>query len=886
MSYNPTQPLTIVVEIQINGLWTTITSRARAAGGVNITAGKTPGAQQGESSRMSCVIGNPDGWLTEDNPLSPWFGYVGRGCPIRLSLAGVLASPVVRFFGAIDTMQAVNPGGPDATMAVTAVGQITQLGQGEAFGSALFRSISAASPVAHWPMEDGSSATSAASAIAGVAPLTPVGVVAFGAAGPAGAQASVDFSGGGSLGGLVPAMSGTWGIVIAYQLTTLANQAIPLGFTTSDGTRWQIQVDPTGTPNVALQVDTGTGFGSVATNAPVGDLGWHVIQVNVAQNGANYDAAFGVDGSLVGSIPSVRLATAVPHITNLSVAPANSMTSHAFFATQVAITPLATINTVVVNLVSALNGFAGETASARFTRVCGEEGIPAAATAASRVKMGPQPMSTLTAVLQECESADQGVMHDQTFDGTVTLATVAGMSNQSPALAITSDALEPDPGATWDNQLTVNDVTSSRPGGSSAHLSDEAHVAKVRQRYPQSPSVNLNTDDELIGDAGWRLNKGTAPGPRVPALGLNMRNANAAAYATQVLGVQVGSRLTAAAGTLPPQYPPGGLDQLVVGWTETLDAVTWLWRPNCEPYSPYKVAVYGTDRYDSASSTLVSGVASAATSLQVLNSTNIWTTDPTQFPFDVGVAGEQVTVSAIASSITDAFTRTTSPGWGTPTTTPGAVWAMGSTAPASIASTNGTQGLMAPAANSSYDGIVVIDVGSTTWDVTIRVKSRAVPVGGNAFDGWIPCYVDASNYYYAAIRTDTAGITTARFSMFKAAVFSDLASTFITPTLATGDVWMRCRFDASTHTISLKVWQDGSTEPLNWTLQTVDTSFTSTKLGVYAWHAGTSPTTHVFDDFAVLNPQTFTVVRAVNGVVKAQAAGAKVGLWTPTRYAH
>jgi hypothetical protein len=648
MTYSPGQKLQIVVELQINGVWTTITSRARAAGPALINAGMTAGAREGESSRLTCVIGNEDGWLTEDNPLSPWFGFVGRGCPIRVSLADVLPSPVVRFFGSIDTMQAVNPGGQDATMTVTAVGQITQLGKGRTFASPMTRSISAAAPVAHWPLEDGSGSTSAASAIPGQPVLAPLGTVAFGAAGPAGSVASVDFSGGGSLSGLVPAMSGTWGVAIAYRLTSLSSPAVPLGFTTSDGVRWQIQIDPTGSPTAAVMPDTGTGFGLVAGLASVGDLDWHVIQLNMAQSGPNYEFTLFVDGVVAVGNPFGN--PTLPHITSITVAPSSPSTSHAFFATQLAIVPLATINTLIPNLAAAVSGFAGETASARFLRVCGEEGITAAVTAASRVKMGPQPMSTITGILRECEAADQGVMHDQTTDGSLMLATVAGMCNQSPTLAITDDAFEPNPGATWDNQMTANDITSSRPGGSSAHLSDEAHVARVRQRYPQSPIVSLNTDDELIGDAGWRLNVGTAPGPRLPALGLNLRSTKAATYVSQVLATAIGSRVTAAPAALPPQYPPGGLDLLVTGWTEMLDAVAWLWRPSCVPYSPYNVAVYGTARYDSAASSLVTGVSASATSLAVANATNTWTTDPADFPFDIGVGGERMTVTAITGA--------------------------------------------------------------------------------------------------------------------------------------------------------------------------------------------------------------------------------------------
>jgi hypothetical protein len=77
------------------------------------------------------------------------------------------------------------------------------------------------------------------------------------------------------------------------------------------------------------------------------------------------------------------------------------------------------------------------------------------------------------------------------------------------------------------------------------------------------------------------------------------------------------------------------------------------------PETPFNVAVYGTasgsgpDKYDTDGSALAAGVNSSATSLSVKSTGPagvLWTNDVAEFPFDIRVGGERITVQGITGT--------------------------------------------------------------------------------------------------------------------------------------------------------------------------------------------------------------------------------------------
>jgi hypothetical protein len=111
-------------------------------------------------------------------------------------------------------------------------------------------------------------------------------------------------------------------------------------------------------------------------------------------------------------------------------------------------------------------------------------------------------------------------------------------------------------------------------------------------------------------------------------------------------------------------YDP--VKQIVLGVKEALAGFHYTMEFNAVPESPYEVIllddpVYG--RVDTDGSTLHTSVSSSATSLSVDTASGfpLWTTTAADFPFDIAVGGERMTVTNITgSSSPQTFTVTRS----------------------------------------------------------------------------------------------------------------------------------------------------------------------------------------------------------------------------------
>jgi hypothetical protein len=166
--------------------------------------------------------------------------------------------------------------------------------------------------------------------------------------------------------------------------------------------------------------------------------------------------------------------------------------------------------------------------------------------------------------------------------------------------------------------------------------------------YATSVTLNVAGDGFLADHAGWLLALGTVDEARYPRLlfRLNAAAGIAAAIAALDLGDLV--RIT----DLPAWLPPDDVDALVQGTVETLGSHMRDIELATAPASPYNVAVYDTDRYDTAGSELDIGVNSTHTALAVeVTVEPLWTTDDAETPFDIYVGGERMTVTDIAAAV-------------------------------------------------------------------------------------------------------------------------------------------------------------------------------------------------------------------------------------------
>ena len=94
------------------------------------------------------------------------------------------------------------------------------------------------------------------------------------------------------------------------------------------------------------------------------------------------------------------------------------------------------------------------------------------------------------------------------------------------------------------------------------------------------------------------------------------------------------------------------------------------------------------------------------------------------------------------------------------------------------------------------------------------------------------------------------------------------------------------RFQVAGSTLRAKAWPLTDVEVPIWYLTVTDSSFSAAgQVGVRsvldATNSNALPVTVTYDNVQVTNPQTMTVTRSINGVVKAHAAGDTLSLAHP-----
>lgn len=296
-------------------------------------------------------------------------------------------------------------------------------------------------------------------------------------------------------------------------------------------------------------------------------------------------------------------------------------------------------------------GFWAETASARMSRVCGENGVPIVTVGTSTTRMGAQPRATPLAVLRDAESTDLGIVTDGLGPG-LTYLSRESRYNQPVALALDTASqqvklpFEP----FEDDSRTANKVTAVEPSGSSATFTDATSVAALGE-YATTASINTYRDSELTDQAAWRVHLGTVAEMRAPTIMLQLIDHPELVLA--VLALDIGERYTVAN---PPSQYPGGLDLILEQYTEMWDAASWTVALTGGPDVPWRVMTLAADsgdtseflgRMETDGSTLSSSATTTTTSLSVASTGALWTTASDDRPFDINIDGERITVTNV-----------------------------------------------------------------------------------------------------------------------------------------------------------------------------------------------------------------------------------------------
>ncbi|WP_051878915.1 hypothetical protein [Streptomyces sp. NRRL B-24720] len=134
-------------ELQINGTWTNVTNHVCASPGIRHNCGRPDEGARVDPSSCSLTLKSPGGLYSNRNPLSPYYGLLGRNTPMRVSVGGgephlVMAGPAYGSAGAstVDTAALDILGDIDirfeATLSNwTAAGTVELMGKGAAVGN-------------------------------------------------------------------------------------------------------------------------------------------------------------------------------------------------------------------------------------------------------------------------------------------------------------------------------------------------------------------------------------------------------------------------------------------------------------------------------------------------------------------------------------------------------------------------------------------------------------------------------------------------------------------------------------------------------------------------------------------------------------------------------
>ncbi|MEV6174874.1 hypothetical protein AB0L99_42550 [Streptomyces sp. NPDC051954] len=250
-------------------------------------------------------------------------------------------------------------------------------------------------------------------------------------------------------------------------------------------------------------------------------------------------------------------------------------------------------------------------------------------------------------------------------------------------------------------------------------------------------------------------------------------------------------------------------------------------------------------------------------------------------PFDVRTGGEVMRVTAATPAVWDTFTRSITDGWGAANI--GGSWTNtgGAAADYDVTGSAGTHSLTSVNVNRHS----VIPAPSADVDLTVDIATSVLAAGGSQYVGLLARHADVNNHYYARATFQTSNAIQLVLQRKVAGSQTDMATVTVPDTHVAGTFY-RLRFQVIGSALRAKLWDAAGPEPVAWQATATNTALTAAgSVGVRSIldsaNSNTLPVTVSYDNFGVLGPQTFTVIRSVNGVQKSHAAGQPISLANP-----
>jgi hypothetical protein len=598
------------------------------------------------------------------------------------STKSAITSDRTRFYGELSSLvPTADLSGVDIYVPVNASGMIRRLTQGASpISSPMYRNFSQYSPAGYWPLEDGSTATVAGSAVNGGKAAVATAIT-FGAP-PSGllpgTSTVAQFQDTTSRLQFVTQKATTTGIVSGVFYVRLS--ALPAAGTKTlftfytSGTCRTITVALSSAAWITTLLD-GDGNTLATSNVLVTGIdpskGWIGYNLLLQTSGANVNYSIrwdDVGGTGVGVGPT-SLGTATIGVPTGGYT--NSVADAAFLDAQIAHVFMATTNFDLTdsNFANASNAWLNETAGARLARLATENGVSlrVIGLVASTELMGYQLIDTFMNNVYDCADTDGGVLGEARDELSIIYYSRQSLELRQDAVlsyvsSHFSDILQP----VDDDGGFTNDVTVSRDGGSSARAIITDGPTSISPPPagvgPYQTSVTRNAiDTRLPSVAGWMALAGSWDAARFPNIPVGMHRTEITGDDSTFAGLialELGN--TILLDQMPVWLGPDDVPVLVEGYTETLGKFTWDFVFNCITAGPYEaVPILGSDvspaRLDANTNTIGGTMTTVATTVSFVTPTGSarWVNTaafPAEFPMDIVIAGEVMTLTAITGT--------------------------------------------------------------------------------------------------------------------------------------------------------------------------------------------------------------------------------------------
>lgn len=835
-----------------------------------------------------------------------WSDGLGTPNTWTVNLTAEITDSDYRFYGELAQLpQKWDSTGTDVYVPVTAAGITRRLTQGpQSLNGALRRYLESIPNSGYWTGEDSSQATS----LANVTPGGRAGTLTDATLGPVSdfpastGAVRINSSATRLRGVCAPATAGSdaW-FQFYFKLDAVPAVTVDVAefYTSGSARRITLQISGAGTGFLTTVYDAdGTSLGTANTTFGGSSItDWLCFMYRVVDTGAGFDVVAlwrNLGLTTTTHSHSVSVGSGTVGVSREWRVGGDADLADAEFAHFQ--TGNSTFSMLTFKQAKAEGAAVSEPAAVRWLRVLGELGIDGWCIGDPLVSepMGPQPADTLPNILAECAEVERGIMFEPRDRLGYVFRTRGALYQQSgPAIDYAagelSGVLEP----VDDDQLTRNDVTVRRPGGSEArsektsgpnNVNDPASDPDGVGRYDVSLNKNAETDARLPNLAQYETYLGTWDELRYPTVQVELARpvfltVAGLEKAADLARLDVGDRFDLTG--LPAWLPPDDVALMVQGYTETHRNRNREFRWNTSPYGPYLYASHlmptDTSLYKRAAA--VDSWLNAAvddndlTMVVRTDSGPRWGTTvgkPQNFPLPIEMGGETMTVDGIADALADAFGRTSVSSLGSADT--GGAYTTSGGAAGNYA-VNGGLGRITNASTGVNRIGWLPSVASDTFDLYLTTSVSAVATGQSILNFLIARLADSSNYLRAEVTFNTGSTVDIRIRKVVAGVDTSLVLTSAVVAYSAGTL-VTCHFQGFGSQLRAKIYLASASEPDYWHARITDSSILTAGFCGFgavanAGNTNVNPESR-FDTLALVNPQLFTLdSRSDNSVVKS-----------------